>query len=121
VQIARGDATKGGFIPTMIYLGEGFVEPGFERDGATATEETQGGWLVAWAAEQDGQSAIFAQRIAELDGKLLDDEPMEVSAASSYVLSYPMLYPSATNGARLVYFQKDSNQFIVRDLMFTVH
>ncbi|MBN1652601.1 MAG: putative metal-binding motif-containing protein [Deltaproteobacteria bacterium] len=116
VEIAAGDATQGGFIPTIVYLAEGFVEPGF-GEGITAGEKTKGGWLVAWVGPKENGDAVYAQRVAEFDGKRLDSNPIELAEGLNGTLSHPVLYRCKKKGARFVFYRGESNEFVGRDLM----
>jgi hypothetical protein len=113
IQIASGSAAEEGqLIPSVAYVGERFAEPGFARNGKPAATEQTGGWVVAWAGKQAGDNAIFARRIAEYDGQLLDkEEKIVLNQGLKGASGDPVLYPSKT-GVKGLYFafnQSDPN------------
>jgi hypothetical protein len=120
IEIANGSATEGQLVPTVAYLGSGFMEPGFTRNDKTATDDTTGGWVVAWAGKtSSGESAVFARRISELDGQLVDTEEQMVLSEPKGMSSNPILYPSNLGGKGLfyAYYHSEPNGFMAGSLL----
>lgn len=66
--------------PTLAYQDIGFVLEGFERGGITAAEQDLGGWFVAWSVGPQRTGQVFARRVLELDGRVLDlEERLELT------------------------------------------
>lgn len=59
--------------PSLAYVAEGFVMPGYENaSGEKATSANSGGFLISWAEAPE----LYARRILDLDGQLLEEEPL---------------------------------------------
>jgi hypothetical protein len=61
----RGSATR----PVLVWLGAGFSTIDRTRDRI-------GGWIVAWMESSGNERQALAVRVAEVDGRVIDDAPI---------------------------------------------
>lgn len=119
VEVSTG---MGASAPTIAYVSAGFVTPEFSRGGATATAETDGGWVIAWIDAAAGARRVLARRVSELDGALIDEAAFDLThrpAGDAPVgPSRPMLYSAATQGLlRYAYHDATRNSLVGADLL----
>ena len=108
-EVASGDADE----IALGYTPEAVVLPGFARGGATAGEESSGGYLIAW---REGTAARGA-RIAELDGELIGgvaDLGEGLRRLHVYVGSVANDAGSERSAPRLMYHDADAQEFRVQ-------
>lgn len=99
----------GAHTPSVAYADAGFVRPGFTRDGLTATESSDGGWVVAWVESAGGAQRVVARRVLELDGRPLAEEPRVLAETRSGTVSPSLHSAPPTASARLTYVMHTSS------------
>ena len=100
--------------PTLAYAEQGFVMPGYESSDTSdrATSSNSGGFVVAWP---EGE-ALYARRILDLDGQLLDEEPIEVHRGGGPLTA---LLFNAAEQTRFAVFEHESSTLQVGEVSCT--
>ncbi len=99
VELARAAATGSDVRPTLAYVEQGMLQRGVKRNGTVVDEYNDGGWVIAWSAEDEIAARIVGARISEVDGERLDAEPVPLSVSYADVAA-PTLY-TADGGAQI--------------------
>nr|MBK7069190.1 hypothetical protein [Deltaproteobacteria bacterium] len=96
-------ATAAAGAPSVAYADAGLVRSGYAREGMTATEATDGGWVVTWPEGAGGAQRVVGRRVLELDGKPLDEEPLVLAEGVGGPVSQAVRAGAPAAGGRLAY------------------
>lgn len=90
-------AASGASVPTIAYVGHGFVRPTAMRGGALVGDD-DGGWLVSWRDESLEPASIVARRVLAVDHSLVDVGAIPVVPEASADPRWPFVYPAGREG-----------------------
>jgi len=96
-------ATAAAGAPSVGYADAGMVRAGYARDGMTATEATDGGWVVTWPEGAGGAQRVVGRRVLELDGRLIEEEPLVLAEGLGGTVSQAVRTGAPAAGGRLAY------------------
>jgi hypothetical protein len=110
IALWRGDAGGERMRPAVTYADAGFFVAGHQRDGLRVDQTNDGGWLVVWAGEHEGASALLGTRVAELDGQPVHPDELLVLDADGGDVRRPSL--GSGTGAPVAYHEGDDGGFV---------
>ncbi len=117
IEVVRTDDSGRKQAQTIAYLPAGLVTNGYERNGETADESSSGGWVVAWTDWQQGVGLqMLARRILELDGRLIEEDPIRLSATGDDP-NHPALYHAGDGLLGFVFHDGSNNSFVTGGLL----
>lgn len=125
IQINSHEGTHISTPAAIAYVSEGFIEPGFERDGKKSNETDTGGWLIVWSEGQDGRQQIKTRRILDLDHRPITIESEEGFLAFievDHTASDLALYKTENSDdyrLDLIYRDADDQKFVGTGLLCT--